>query len=81
MGRCNGRAMFVESSTGNFEKRANLGEGTYGIENDRNRIPADTNRIKSDSPDAKQTVPDYFAPVSDSKKTIPDTYLTGTGHD
>ena len=53
----------------------------YGIENDRNRIPADTNRIKSDSPDAKQTVPDYFAPVSDSKKTIPDICLTGTGLD
>lgn len=39
------------------------------------------NGINADSPDAKQTVPDFFVPTSNSKKTSPDKYLTGAGHD
>ena len=38
------------------------------------------NGINADSPDTKQTVPDFFMSTINLKRTTPDKYLTGAGH-
>ena len=58
----------VQKSRTNFRQKSVFD----GIEKDGNGIKTVPQRIKADSPDKEMTVPDFFTPIKDSKKTAPD---------